>query len=293
MNAACEMFGTALEVRFYGHYGDRFDAGILTHIPAVAWLSIDSLTEITNAGQIAKLAALKHLSFGVYLFDEPNFLEELDVGRFTQLSLGGTAKQNVNLAPLRRATALKALTLGGFTKNIEVVGSLPKLTQLRLTGISKSQSLRFVGEIPNLRSLYLLLGGRQSIDEIAHHGLEELSIVRVRGLEELGVVGRFPGLRTLVVEDQLQVRSVDVAGLSLRKLVLVNCKNLAEIQGLEQLRHLVEFRTAQTKLDLESLLEREWPPSMEVVALYAGSRKWNESARAALDKRGFREFASG
>ncbi len=292
VNDVCGEFGDSLEVRFYGHYGDQFDAGVLTHIPNASWLSVDCLTEIVNERQIAKLPSLKRLSFGVYRFDDPAFLEQLDIGKLDELALVENAKRNLDLSPLRNAKSLETLFLNGFTKNIEALAGLPKLAHLTLSAIPKTQSLRFVGAIPGLRSLALILGGRQSIDEIVHPHLEELSVVRVRALDGLGDLGRFPNLRDLTVEDQLQLHSLDVSGPSLRKLVLMNCKNLEEIRGLEHLYDLIEFRTARTKLDLEYLLERQWPPSLKVLGLYSGRQKWNDATRATLTARGFGEFAS-
>jgi hypothetical protein len=292
VNDVCGEFGESLEVRFYGHPGGPFDAGVLTHIPSASWLSVNCLTEIVNEHQIAKLSSLKRLSFGVYKFDDPAFLEQLDVGKLDRLALVENAKRNLDLSPLRNAKLLETLLLSGFTKNIESLAGLPKLADLTLSGIAKVQNLRFVGKIPNLCSLALILGGRQSIDEIVHPRLEELSVVRVRGLDGLGDLGRFPNLQNLTVQDQLQLRSLDVSGPSLRKLSLMNCKNLEEIQGLERLSDLIEFGTARTKLDLEYLLEREWPPSLKVLALYSGSQKWNDASRATLNERGFREYPS-
>ncbi len=72
----------------------------------------------------------------------------------------------------------------------------------------------------------------------------------------------------------------------------MNCKSLEQIQGLETLEELVEFRAARTKLDLQALLERQWPQSVEVLALYSGSQKWNVAAREALNRRGYRESAA-
>ena len=292
VNHLCRKFGKKLEVRFFGHYGGHFDASVLTHIPDVAWLSVDCLIEIVNEQEIANLASLRRLSFGVYKFDKRRFLDQLDLRRLDRIVLAENAKRNLDLSALQNARELEVLYLNGFTKNIEVLAGLPRLKQLSLGGIAKTQSLRFVGDIPDLRSLCLILGGRQSIDEIAHPSLEKLSILRVRGLEDLGSLRRFPRLRELVVEDQIKVRSIDVSGSILHKLILMNCKNLEEIHGVGDLKELIEFRASRTKLDLEAFLEREWPPSLEVLALYCGSQKWNASAREALNRRGYREFAS-
>jgi hypothetical protein len=292
VNHLCAKFGKELEVRFFGHYGGHFDASVLAHIPDVSWLSVDSLMEIVNEQEIANLAPLRRLSFGVYKFDKPRFLDQLDLRKLDRLVLVENAKRNLDLSALQNSRELETLFLNGFTKNIEVLAGLPKLKQLSLGGIAKTQSLRFVCDMSGLRSLTLILGSRQSIDEIAHPGLEELSVLRVRGLEGLGSLERFPRLRELTVEDQIKIGSINVSGSSLRKLILMNCKNLKEIEGLGGLGELVEFRTSQTKLDLKVLLEGEWPPSLEVLALYSGSQKWNDAARKTLNRRGYREFAS-
>jgi hypothetical protein len=291
VNHLCGKFGKELEVRFFGHYGGHFDASVLNHIPDVSWLSVDCL-EIVNEQEIANLAPLRRLSFGVYKFDKPRFLYQLDLRKLDSLVLSENAKRNLDLSALQNSRELETLFLNGFSKNIEVLAGLPKLKQLSLGGIAKTQSLRFVCDMSGLRSLTLILGSRQSIDEIAHPGLEELSVLRVRGLEGLGSLERFPCLRELTVEDQNKIGSINVSGSSLRKLILMNCKNLKEIEGLGGLGELVEFRTSQTRLDLKALLEGEWPPSLEVLALYSGSQKWNDAARETLNRRGYREFAS-
>jgi hypothetical protein len=143
-----------------------------------------------------------------------------------------------------------------------------------------------------LRSLNLILGGRSSFDEFQHAALEELSIIRVRGVQTLGSLHRFPRLQSLQVEDQLQIQCIDLPGALLRRLLLSNCKNLTRIDGLELLEGLYQLRVLRTKLDLDALAQRNWPASLSVLALYSGNRKWNDATRAMLDQRGYREFGA-
>jgi len=56
------------------------------------------------------------------------------------------------------------------------------------------------------------------------------------------------------------------------------------------LGELVECRLGRTKLDLESIAKSVWPETLEVLALYSSSRKWNARMREAFDLRGYREF---
>jgi hypothetical protein len=112
----------------------------------------------------------------------------------------------------------------------------------------------------------------------------------VRGLETVGSLYRFPRLQNLHVEDQLQIQCIDLSGALLRRVLLLNCKTLIRIDGLELLERLFELRVLRTKLDLDALAQRDWPASLSVLALYSGSRKWDDATRAMLDQRGYREF---
>jgi len=55
VNQACARFGDRLDVRFYAHYGDSFDAAVLERLPELRSLSVDSLTAIDNSDAIARL----------------------------------------------------------------------------------------------------------------------------------------------------------------------------------------------------------------------------------------------
>lgn len=292
INRLCIAFGTQLEIRFYGHYGRAFDASVLTHIPDVRWLSIDCLDEIVNEQHLQQLQHVEQLSFGVHRFNKPTFLGGLQLERMREFRLAGNAANNFDLAPLAAGHVLNELFVQGHTKNIDVLVALPKLSRLTLSGMPKRQSLSFVGGIRNLQSLKLLLGGRTSIDEIAHERLEELKIIWVRGLESIGDLSRFPTLRRLYVENQLRVRTISLAGADLRELSVHNCANLTSIEGIEAQPHLEHFRTSRTKLDLDALRDLAWPATMKIVALYSGSEKWNAHARAVLAQRGYADGMS-
>jgi protein phosphatase 1 regulatory subunit 7 len=290
INQLCEEFGATLEVRFYGHYGSFFDATTLQKIPQVKSLSIDCLTEIRNESAISDLSHLTELSFGVYQFDCPNFLETLNVTRLTKLSLIENTRRNFDLAPLIKAQNLRTLSIHGHTRHIEVLRTLANLSELDLRSMPKQQSLGFLGSVNGLQSLRLILGGRPTLD-FQHSSLQELDVLRVQGISDIGDLRRFPQLKTLHIEDQLQLRSIDLAGAPLSKIILANCKNLRKLNGLESLNTIAEIRISQTKINLDEWLDRDWPSSLKVLALYVGNRKWNEAARKHLDQRGFRETA--
>ncbi len=290
VNSLCEVFGSRLEVRFFGHYGQDFDARVLSALPSVRWLSVDCLTRIANEDWLHKLPLLERLSFGVFEFDRPDFLEGFLLERLTKLSVSETRNRKLDLGALRGCTRLTELFLQGHTRNIEALAGIPLLRKLCLSGMPNQRELSFVGEIPSLQSLTLLLGGRSSFDEVCSRTLQELEVIRVRGLETVGRLDRFPNLRRLQVEDQLQLHSLSLAGAQLHELSVLNCKNLEALSGLDTLTELRHIRVSRTKLDLKTLRDRSWPPSMEIVALHSSSQKWNAEARAILDQRGYGEF---
>jgi hypothetical protein len=246
---------------------------------------------IENEDAIARMPNLRKLSFGVYHFDVPRFLATLDLTQITRLVLSDNKKKNFDLSPLENCDNLDELFLNGHLKNIAVLSHLQNLTKLGLGSIAKRQKLEFVNEIPNLDKLTIILGGRENIDEIEHASLSELEVLRVKGFNDLGDLSRFPNLRRLHVEDQIQLRSISFAGSSLEEVSLHNCKSPDRLDGLLDLRGLRHFRTSRTKLDLDSLVEANWPESMETVAIYSGSQKWNERARKTLDEKGFGEYS--
>lgn len=291
VNELCRAFGQRIEVRFFGHYSECFDASIVSYLPNVRWLAIDCLTHVRNEDALWRLPLLERLSFGVFEFDNPNFLDKAPLEQLTHLSLSENRKRNFNLASIGRCGNLCNLFVQGHTKGISTLAKAPQLEHVRLSSIPKRQDLSFVNDIQKLKSLEVLLGGRQTIDEIHHPTLEELRIVRVRGLETLGSLVRFPALRVLQIEDQLQMREISVLGSQLHELCALNCKNLEQIIGLSELDKLVHFRACETRLDLDALVQFDWPSSLEVLALYSGNEKWNKKARQELDKRGYREFS--
>jgi len=290
VNKLCSEYGDRLEVRFYGHHSDAFDASVVRHIPDAQWLSVDCLLRISNEDEIARLPNLRKLSFGVYYFDKPDFLATLNMAQIRRLALSDVKKKNFDLAPLAQCEELDEFFLNGHRRNIAAISQLPKLRKLSLGSIAKGQALEFVNEIPRLEKLTIILGGRENFDEIEHSSLSDLEVLRVRALNSLGDLSRFPKLRRLHVEDQLQLRSVSFECAGLEEISIHNCKNLEQLNGLLKLRQLRAFRTSRTRLDLDSLLDANWPESMESVAIYGGSEKWNKHARQVLDKKGYREI---
>ena len=292
VNRLCAQYGARLEVRFYGWYAQRghFDAGIVRALPDVRRLSVDCLASIDNEDAIAELPHLESLHLGVFELPDGGLLAKLPLEQLTRISLVENRKRNFDLAPLARCTKAEVVFVQGHTRGIGALSGLPRVRDLMLSGMPKKQPLAFVNAMPGLRDLHLILGSRASIDEIAHDRLEKLTITWVRSLGSIGDLARFPALRELIVEDQLQVIEIDLAGAPIERLRVSNCKKLAALRGLDALTSLEWFHASQTTLDLDSLRDRAWPATTHSVGLFSGSLKWNEATKAALAARGYTQF---
>lgn len=288
VNALCRDHKAALQVRFYGFYRHKFDAALLGHLPDVVSLAVDCLSGIENVEALANLPRLERLSLGVHDLDRPDVLDLLRLEQLTHLSLGQTRKSNFDLLPLRRCAVLEQLFVHGHWRNADAITGLPRLSALTLSGFPKRASLDFVAAVQPLRQLRLLLGSRDSIVELEHPGIERLGLCWVRGLSELGPMGRFATLRELSLEHQLRLSAIDLSGSRLERLRLMNCKTLTTIDGLERLACLRELMVSETALDLDALRDADWGPALEVIGLYSGKARWNDAAREALAARGYR-----
>lgn len=290
VNILCKVFGKRLPIRFFAHYQNDFDASVLKYIPDVQCLLVDCLQEISNPEQIFKLSKLKKLSFGVYNYDNPEFLYQLNLGDLEQLSISETKKRNFDLSPLREAKQIRSLFVEGHDKNIEVIGELKNLETLRLYSIGKKESLEFISKIVRLQTLEIVLGSRQNIDEITLPFLRELRVVRIRELDNLGDFSRFPRLKSLRVEDQIKLHSISFQTHDLTELWIVNCKSLKVLTGLENLQKIKHIHCAQTSLDYEALSELNWSKSLKALSLYSGSEKRDAALLRKLKAKGYKQL---
>lgn len=290
INALCKVFGKKLPIRFYGHYNNDFDAAILKHLPDVQWLLIDCLQEISNPEYIFQLSKLKKLSFGVYDYKNPNFLSQLDIENLESLSLSETKGRDIDLTQLGKAQAMQELFVQGHTKGIFEISKMNALKSLTLSSISKKTRLEFVSSIADLKTFRLILGGRENINEISHSKLNELEVIRVRGLSNLGDLSRFPHLERLQIEDQIQIQLLELNATKLKEIKIINCKSLRQLEHLDLMKNLEQMRCYRTSLDYEHLASREWPETLKTLALYTGKSKRDEAIRKQLDLRGYKEF---
>jgi len=294
IDALCREFGDSLEVRFYGHYSGSFDASHLAFIPNVRWLSVDCLMRVTALEHLFALTGLEKLSLGVFELDQADILSRLNIVGMRELFLSETRSCNIDLSPLTQCQRLERLFIKSHNLGFDVLKTLRSLTELSLGSFSKKQSLEVVSDIPDLRKLTIILGGRANIQEVHHPKLTHLDIIRVLGFSDVGDLSRFPSLQSLRIEDQIRLESIDLekASPELLRLAAFNCKKLSRIGRLAHLTKLEELRIGGTALDYEMLLATPLPSSLQTVAFYTGKPKSNKALRARLDAAGYAEFSA-
>jgi hypothetical protein len=286
LNACCERFGAKLIVRFFGFYKVEFDVEILRYLPAVRFLIID-LSIAKNIEYIGQLEHLEELGLGVFEGDYPKILEQPGIQRIKKLILIDTRRNNLDLAPLERFSNLTELVLCAHSRHIEVLANLTGIRVLRLNQIKKSVRFPWIHSMTGLRDLTILLGGRPDIDEVAHDQLERLRVDRVRGVERVNL-SAFPSLNKLHIEDQLQVKTLDLIPVrsTLRSMTVWNSKNFEHLRGIEQMTNLDFLWIGKTKLNPEAVIP-QLPRCLREVTFAGYGKKRDAAIKALLQEQGF------
>ena len=210
------------------------------------------------------------------------------------LNLGESAKNNIDLAPLRHYAHLASLVLEGHSQHIDTLAGLPALHELSLYRIKNKVPLDFISEMARLDRLLLQLGGRESLAHIEAPLLRKLEVIRVRGLETLGDIGRFPLLQALWVEDQIKLRQIALGpNRALERLDLHTCKTLGSLPGLAALPALRQLSASETMLDIDALLAQDLPASLTHARLRTGRKTRDDAIAAQLVQLGYEQARPG
>jgi hypothetical protein len=186
LQQACAALGDNLEVRFFDHFEDEFDASVLDHLSEIRRLSIDGLPRVRHPEAIGRLPKLTFLRFGPRRLDSAKILTVLGVQRLIEFTLAGTPTPTIDLSPFAEARSLRTLRLLGSGKNIEAIGHVASLTELAFQPSAKA-SLDFINRLDALEVLKFVLGNAPSITAIESlPALRDLSFREVHYLEELG-----------------------------------------------------------------------------------------------------------
>ncbi|GEM_PF-6322391 len=198
-----------IQLRAYGFSRMPLDLGFLQHLPRLEKLSVDCCDAVVAEEAIAALPRLRELHFDVYDAAGFGFLERLPLS-LDALHLGKTRKRGPDLAMLRRHPALRRLGLTGQARGIEHVATLSRLRSLHLSGMPLA-SLPFVRALSALEHLSLGFGAAEDLSDLSElPALRTLSLLRVKGLTDMGCIATLPQLQSLHVHDQPHVADLPV-----------------------------------------------------------------------------------
>jgi hypothetical protein len=203
-----------------------------------------------------------------------------------KLIVAPSRKNNIDLSPLADYQRLEDLSLCAQARRIESIAHIGTVKRLFLSGMGKRQPLNFVRTMKGLRSLTIMLGGRQDLKDLEHPGIVCLKIDRVRGISEIDLE-LFPNLEKLRIEDQLQITNLNVSGgLRLRWLSIANCKSFSGLQGISAAEHLESLLLARTAIEPESLL-RDLPKSLKRLSLNGYGNRRDDKLRRRIESMGY------
>lgn len=283
----CRNAGQSVSVRFYGHYSSTIDCAVVSRLPACRSLFLDCLRPLANVEAVAGMQPLQTFGINVFEANYDQVLRYPSVQAASTLVIGTNRKTDWDLHPLGDFANLRSLNVGGQHKNIAVLGEMNGIRSLWLHSIPRKSPLAFVSHMTGLKQLKLVLGGRDNMDEVSHLHVDDLEVIWVKGLTRLDS-SAFPALRTLKVEDQAKIVTLDLRrNADLQKVHISNCKMLEQlsIEGLENLASLFIGRTA---IDSEAFLASSPLPSLTAFDLCGYGVRRDAEIEALLQSRGYR-----
>lgn len=288
INELCLKFDERLCIRFYGHYSTQFDGKVLLKIPNVKCLYIDSLQSAKNLQILKELQNLRSLNIGIYELQDTEILNSDNLKNLTELIVSDTKTKAFNLDYLRLFKRLKSLTIGGHTKNIDAVGELSELEFLSLNSVKKVP-VDFINRLKKLKTLNFILGSRDNLNEIEENEIENLEIVWVRGFNDLSCISKFPNLKTLKIEDEIQLQGIHFESMfpDLTDIKILNCKALNTITGLNNVPKLISLVVYKTKVDFDNFMRQELPKKIEYLGFHTTKTKIDKEIKAILESKGY------
>ena len=247
----CAALGERFELRFFDHsVDDGFDAAVLDGLDEIRALAIDSLADARNLAAVGRLPNLTHLRYGPAFAEGAGVLATMGVARLASFTLAGSPSPTLDLAPLGGSTSLRTLRLLGRGRNTAAIGAIASLTELAMHP-SPKEPLDFVGRLPRLEVLKLVLGKKESIAEIGPlPALRDLSCFQVGMLADLGDLQRFPRLRRLQLSDMKHIAEIATGpgNAELEHVRLYAVPSLRAIHGLAALPALKSLYAYDSRL---------------------------------------------
>lgn len=291
LDILCKKFSSDFGVRFYGHYSSAFDFKTLLRLPNVKCLYVDCLTNAVNIETLGELNGLEALSLGVFELQDMEILALPSLKNLQELIVTETRSKAFNLGYLKDYKNLRSLIVGGHTKNIDSIGKASKLNFLSFNSIKKTP-VPFVNELKDLRTLKFILGGREDIREIEENEIENLEIIRVRGFKDLASISSFKKLKTLLVEDNIQITEIHFNNTlkQLKDVKILNCQGLNSITGVKELTSLEQLRIFKTAIDFDAFIKQERPKSLRTFAFGTWKKNIDQVIKSKIQELGYTEY---
>lgn len=292
-----ELFSRRADItlRVYGFYSSVCDLSFLSQLPNLQRFDADCLQQAKHVESVASLPQLKTLSIGIYDLDSFEFLNDIEPGAITELSLSATKSKKPTLTSLPRFPKLRRLYLEAQQKDIPVISRLAGLEDLTLRSITVPD-LEFLRGLKQLWSLDIKLGGTNNLTALeGMTGIKYLELWQIKDLHDIRVVTTLLGLQFLFLQSLPHIVAMpDFSPLkALRRVYLENMKGLKDLDGLTKAPALEEFMHAAA-LGMEpaqyfGLLKNK---SVKRLSVGFGSPKKNQTLRDLATKAGVGEFQS-
>jgi hypothetical protein len=202
-------------------------------------------------------------------------------GPLESLTFGGT-KKKFSLRFLEAMPRLKKLFLVGHKTDLPCIQTLAALEELGLSGITLPD-LSLLLPLKQLRKLALLLGGTANLAELPRLSrLDDLFLMRISKLSDLGMLGDAVGLKTLRLD---WMRNVTVLP-SLARLAQLDDVTLDTMKGLTDLSPVVAAPalrrlaiTAMPQLTAENFSCFLGRPALQELWIGTGRSRVNEQVK--------------
>ena len=221
---------------------------------------------------------VRRLHIALYELDDISgfcHLQELE-----ELTFGQT-KKKLSLHFIEGLPQLRKLFLAGHKKDLHAICQRDGLTSLGLSGITLPD-LSLLLPLTRLQKLSILLGGTTNLDLLPRlPRLEDLFLMRITKLFDLGVLADLTGLRTLRLDWMRNVKSLpSLAGLIwLDNVELDTMKGLTDLSPLAAAPALRLVVAAMPQLKAESFRCFIGHPRLEELWGHTGRSTVNEIKR--------------
>ena len=247
------------DVELYVHGRAARDLDFLGYFPFLKRLHV-ALWELENTDGFASVAGLEMLVFS-------------------------TTKKTLPLGFLAGLPRLRELFLAGHKKDLGVVSGLTGLTALGLSGVTLPD-LSLLLPLTRLRDLRILMGATTNLALLAAlPALEELFLMRITRLEDLGVLAEVRGLVKLRLDWMRNVTALpSLAGLTrLDEVILDTMKGLSDLAPVAAAPNLRRLTiTNMPQLSAESFATLVGHPTLAELWAYTGKSGVNAAVKRML-----------